>query len=351
MPVTWTEHDALRAGQGLPPAEPAEKREVEDLVSAVLRLTSDQLSMEWGSAIGYGLSSLAVVKVPAGTQDRYSWFGDLTVKVYRNAASQLVRFHGKLIDNPLPSSFQRTIDSGAWTGSTAKQRGYVVLQYAPGCPLDELPEPVGRSEPERARSTLAAFFRDLLIPTWSAGLRFFDFRAANLVLDPIEPRLVMIDTDALLPAVRERDNRPDVWKARDTQERKAHQQLAGLVALLLDRPGLVGRRRVADALSTSGLIDELCRLDRTDVGTDPASNAVDRLISLSDGWTQAQFRRPRRGRPHTPVGSALGGQRGPSTRYVGPVAPYVPGGMVLYPRSSCVTFNKTTDAFGAFEHG
>src|SRR5205823_7978753 len=113
---------------------------------------------------------------------------------------------------------QRVVEAGYWCAAGGAPRGYVVLQYVPGQTLEAVLAaaaggmlPVGMA---RSRRMIGSFLYDVLIPTWSAGYRFWDFRAANLVVGP-EDAVSLIDLDMLAKMIDEWVAGEGAWAERD----------------------------------------------------------------------------------------------------------------------------------------
>jgi hypothetical protein len=299
MSLDWTQFDAALVVNGqMPLAAPGRDR-LEHVAGEILGVAPGQLR---GNVLRNGMYSQLVVRIPATVPHRFAWRErDVVVKLYRSAAIKAVVFQqllatprlranrrdagGGVIGFHRQGDFQLTIAAG-WSTCGI---GYVVLQYVDGSCLDELL--LHTSVPQRAawRSILESFLLELLIPAWSRGVRWWDVRLANVVLERARGRLVAIDTDGLRPSIQEMIEDRNAWTVRDKQQLMAFNRLPGLISRLMHQPGASGLVRVRVALEESRFIDAAHQLGRGGARSRrrairAAHAAVTSLLRHSDGW-------------------------------------------------------------------
>jgi hypothetical protein len=222
MPVAWESHTAARRRSGLEPLDNTTRNAIVGMVVALLRLPEAVAAGQWGAALGYGLYAAAVIYVPGTIPHPFRPIcPDVAVKVYRSEMAAFVAFQQEWGWEQRFDGLQRTLAAGLRPDGRGLARGYAVLQYVEGQPLDVYLAQSAPLPARQARIIVERFFGDLLIPLWANGHRFWDYRHANLIIDPSGQRLTMIDTDALAVSARELTGNAACWTERDKQERKA----------------------------------------------------------------------------------------------------------------------------------
>src|SRR5262249_14748073 len=173
----------------------------------------------------YGYRAAVTVLVPATVPHAFSAEQpDLLVKVYKNAAPSLIAFQRRFRERRLPGT-QRTLDADVVETRDGVTRGVLVLEYIDGTPLDLFLNSNPRLPADQVAALLRSFLCGLIVAAWHEGWRFWDFRAANLVVAHDGRRVVMIDTDSLSTSAPEVWDTPAVWTVRDEQEAKAFTRL------------------------------------------------------------------------------------------------------------------------------
>ncbi len=294
--LDWSAYDAerLRKAGGAPGLTPGQRTALEAFLVRALGVSSPAAGCTWGDVIGYGLDAIAVVHVRPGISHAHAAAGfPVAAKVYRKRQPRLIAWHASQFHRTprLPGNprVQQSVTAGE-ASDGRQRRSFAVVQYVPGVLLASWL--AAHAPPPSARA--AALLRDvfeLVIGLWSAGLRPWDIRPDNLVLDEATGRLTWIDTDACHQIFEEVTQRPDDWSVRDAVEERYLRRtpVNVIVRIQLGRkPGTFGSdgrmvRRAADALADSGLYDAMHALGRPGAPPDAEQNAraaVDPFLRL-----------------------------------------------------------------------
>jgi hypothetical protein len=291
--LNWTAYDAERRrkadGQG--GLGPAQRQALEEMLVSVLRLPAAGAAATWGEVVGYGAQSAAVVRIRDGVPHPFATPGHpLAVKVYRVRNPRFVEWHARLFHR-LPvlagnPRVQQSVTAGDAVHGLGKKRSYVILHYLPGRLLEAWLQEQQPPPPGAAGAILEEVFR-LVIDLWAAGLRPWDVRAGNLILDPADLRVRLVDTDACQRTAEELLARPHDWTRRDQGEALFFRRLPGDVVFRIltgskrrgDRRDGAGVARIVRALAESGLKAALSRLGRP---TGPADAVALAHQSLAD---------------------------------------------------------------------
>lgn len=303
--LDWSAYDAerTRKARGKAGVTAADRAALESLLTGVLELSPADAARTWGDAIGYGLDAIVVVRVRDGIAHAHSAAGfPVAVKVYRTRKPRLVAWHGRLFrrapglaGNP---RVQQSVAAGDAIDGRGHRRSYAVVQYVPGVLLEGwLAEHA--PPPDRTAAILREVF-EMVFGFWSAGLRPWDVRPGNLILDLPTGRLTLIDTDASHRTIEDVLERPDDWLRRDAVEQRFLRRLPAnvLVPVLTGRkPGPLRQDRklvrdAADALADSGLDEAMRALGRPDAppnATRQARAALDAFLALVAGDATSTF--------------------------------------------------------------
>jgi hypothetical protein len=266
MSIDWRFYNEQRQKRGLQALDEATARVLEDFAADNLQLGRDARASEWGRAEGYGLYSAAVIRTNLGIQHPFRDVCEsVAIKIFHSAADKVIQFQREVFPRIWQLPLQKTLHGGIATNQTGKRRGYLVLEFVEGMPLDQLV--AGPTLPAQVlENLLREFLQGCLIPLWASSYRFWDFRPANLVVKTPGTQMVMIDTDTLAAAAEEILNRGDDWTQRNQWERLAFQRLPGQIAAILrganTQPAAALRRASKQALKQSGLLDALHLLGR-----------------------------------------------------------------------------------------
>jgi hypothetical protein len=310
--LNWSAYDAERRrkadGQG--GLNPAQRRALEEMLVSVLRLSAAEAAATWGEVVGYGAQSAAVVRIHDSVPHQFATIGQpLAVKVYRVRNPRFVEWHARLFHR-LPilignARVQQSVTAGDAVDGLGKKRSYVVLHYLPGRLLEAWLQEQQPPPSADALAILEEVFR-LVIELWAAGLRPWDVRAGNLILDPDGLRVRLVDTDACQRTAEELLAHPQDWTRRNQGEALFFRRLPGDVVFRIltgskrrsNRQDGARVARIVGALAESGLKPALSQLGR------PASPAgavelahqalADFLvICRRSGLTERQCRTPR----------------------------------------------------------
>ncbi|NUP89713.1 MAG: hypothetical protein HUU25_07825 [Candidatus Sumerlaeia bacterium] len=237
----------------------AEKESLEDAAVSILGVKKPR--SDWGEVIGFGVHAVAVIRPRVPTRFDTDWgHGGVVVKLMRRKSQRFVNFHRAFTTIPGLASphIQQSVAAGL------SPRCHVVLEFRQGISVEELLDDArsGAHSLSRAigRTILTQLLTEIIAPTWGAGHRFWDFRAANLVWDAERRHLALVDTDFFRPSAEELMGTPGCWTQRDRMEGVALRRLPGVVEVLLG----VKRSDVRTALEESGLRGCLHGLGRSE---------------------------------------------------------------------------------------
>jgi hypothetical protein len=276
MPLYWEEFDkeAERKAPGSEKLGEPERRGIEQLAAEALGVPQAVRTEGWGAVLGYGRDAQAVIQVFDWVEHRH---GDcrssLIVKIYRCRKPVFSRWHGEQFGRmpgfPGNPRVQQSVAAGEVRDWRGKIRSYAVLQYVPGIVLDARLETAPKTRTP-VRNLLEQIFMDMVIPLWSLGHRGWDLRSGNLVVDPENRQLTMIDTDSYQNTFTEVTGGTLGWSKRDDFENRFFRRGVGR---LVSRIGLGKQKattrknseiRIARVLETSGFQAALHGLGRPD---------------------------------------------------------------------------------------
>jgi len=234
----------------------------------------------WADVIGYGNDAVAVFKVPPPHRYENDCL-DVVVKLSESNPRWCAQFHRDLMAGTEESRhirdnrrLQRTIaiTEALHDGRTL----YVqILSYMPGLHLDASPSLNGYE-------VIAHLLKEILVPLWANGLRFFDFRASNLVYDK-DAGIQLVDLDMLSKGYDEASSQAGTWPKRDTLEATALARLPGILHRILkldsgkSPPSLT---RARGAIVLSRLNEHLASLGRANDEVREAERAVDTFLAI-----------------------------------------------------------------------
>jgi hypothetical protein len=288
MSVDWEGYDR-HAKKGL--LSPESREVVERSAAELLALPPEAAAGVWGRAVGWGCEAAAVIHIPPGVPHRFrERAAEVAVKVYRTAAAKAIAYQQEyLVGRELPR-LQRSFAAEIRREAGGKGRGYVVVDFVPGTPMDARLREDDRADAAMVTGWVRQCLAELVAPLWARRYRFWDVRPTNLVLSP-DGRLTLIDNDLLRHGGVERDLRPEDWTVRDHVEAIAlgrggnhFGMLPRLVRQLLRAQGKHSdarlRRGVLAAWAASGVGQALAALGRAGADVEAAQAAVDQLIGL-----------------------------------------------------------------------
>jgi hypothetical protein len=233
MHIDWAPYDRFDFTASQQQPMTADQRQ------AIERWASDLIGIAHGDASSCraiasppGRFAATVIRIAASEAPRFADRADsnriaaLGLKVFksnRDAAREserAIRFHRtQLARLPgLPHDrVQRSLDAGIFSDGSGHSRGYVVQEWMEG---DSLEERLQRSQrpglpDESCRAILAQLLNAIVIPLWSVGTVWWDFRDANFCFDERSGRLTLIDVDSLSAYADEILNTPEIWTRRD----------------------------------------------------------------------------------------------------------------------------------------
>jgi hypothetical protein len=243
----------------------SDRTEVERLVAEVLESSQVQREQAWGRCSPPGRFAATVVHLSHFAEDHHAaaarklGIDEIGIKVFKTSVDgqregkKVVQLCRDAIHRRpgLPNDHvQKTIDAGMSCSGDAP-RHYVVQQWMAGDTLEDLIrrrwilEPIGGTV---ARSVLEQLFGGIVIPLWSAGTIWWDFRDANYCWDESNTRLAMIDVDSLAAYADEILYRPSDWSRRNKGRETALSRLRQMTLRILLAQGLTRKAAVAREL-------------------------------------------------------------------------------------------------------
>jgi hypothetical protein len=257
MPVDWTAYDTFDwAASQQSPLPPGERATLADLVAQILCLPDSTRATVWGAASPPGRFAATVVRVETGLlppdwRERAASIPAIGVKVFkttsdaRREADRLLPFHrtqlSRLPGIPHPR-VQRSLGSGQDQG-----RSWLVLEWLPGVGLDVWRSRFTRQAPAPlpvVRSLIEQLLGEIVLPLWSGGLIWWDFRDANCCVDP-DGRLALLDVDSLAAYADEILTTLEVWTQRDRGRSTSEGRLRNMTWRLLQAARWSGKKREA----------------------------------------------------------------------------------------------------------
>lgn len=254
MPLDWTSYDAFDwAASQQTPLTLAERATLAEMVAGVLHLASEEATV-WGQASPPGRYAATVVQVsrsllspswgdvPAGLP----WLG---VKVFkttadaRREAEKILSFHQHQLHR-LPGLPHPRVQRSLGVGQT-QGRVWILLEWFPGVGLDCWRAGFSKSHPADlavVRSLLEQFLGEIVLPLWSVGLIWWDFREANCCVDPTTNQLYLLDVDSLAAYAGEILTTPTLWTQREKGRGTAEARLRNMTWRLLQTAGQHGKR-------------------------------------------------------------------------------------------------------------
>lgn len=253
MPLDWTAYDAFPWADSQQVAlAPAERAALADLVAEVLGLSATVQQTVWGAAAPPGRFAATVVRVgvdllPLTWRERAGPLNAVGVKVFKTtgdavrAAAKLLPFHATQLAHlpglPHPR-VQRSLAGGRTRG-----RAWLLLEWLEGLGLDVWRSRFTKTNPAPLPvvvGLLDQLLAEIVVPLWSAGLIWWDFRDANCCVDGTN-RLTLLDVDSLA-AYADEILAGTTWTQRDKGRLTAEGRLRNMAWRLLQCAGRSGKR-------------------------------------------------------------------------------------------------------------
>ena len=287
MPISWTNYDAFAwPDSAQAPLGATGRDDIERLAADILGISDGDRARSWGTASPPGRYAATVVRVDPAIDHRFATaardrgiavVGLKVLKTTRDAqreGDRLIAFHGDQLPRfpSLPQAhLQVSIAAGRHAGRT-----FAALQWIEGATLDQLAGEAGSLAPSLRATIVRQLFRDIVIPCWSAGVVWWDVRAANYCFSMEAQHLAMIDIDSLAAYAEEILDAPDVWTRREKGRGVALARLRQMSLRFL--PG-ARARKTALAAWTQHLAPSLMHLGRRAHAEDAANAALDRYLA------------------------------------------------------------------------
>jgi hypothetical protein len=248
MPIDWSSYERFDwAGSSQEPMGNDERAEVAAFATAILALPAEHNQIFWGEASAPGRFAATVVRVRPGIAHRYleragsEGISEVALKIFkttqdaRREGQRVVRFHREELHR-LPgwpnAHIQKPLCAGLGTAGACGERAYIVQEWVPGNTLDELTSKSSLKGPE-VRSIIEQLFGRIVMPLWSKGTIWWDFRDANFCYDATTESLKMIDVDSLAAYAEEILTTPDLWTRREKGRATAIGRLRQMTSRLI----------------------------------------------------------------------------------------------------------------------
>ena len=267
--LDWSDYDRCWLdGCRQRPLDAAERVMLETIAADIAGVSDTQRGTAWGRCSPPGRFAATVIRLRPEVTHQFAdsaaalRVGAVGIKLFKTTADgrregdKVVRFCRDAIHRlpGLPNAHvQRVIAAGEWQ-SGPESRHYVVQQWVTGHTLEELNECIWPAQPidgRVARSIVSQLLVAIVVPLWSAGTIWWDFRDANYCWDPLTEHLTMIDVDSLAAYVEETLETPAEWVRRDNRRQTGLSRLRQMALRVLlaqgIRPQAAVRRHVAAA--------------------------------------------------------------------------------------------------------
>jgi len=209
LKLDWRKYDAYTGKQkGL--LDVVAKAELERLARKILNIHPADAKQQWGEVYAPGRYATVIHVFPGIHHGLVRKAREIGFKVFNQNPKdglkwgpRLLEFHDKQRAKMpgLPNSrVQEVIKTGSVTTPDSLTHRYLIQKWIAGDTLDKLIER-GITQAEILR-VLDDLFNKLIIPLWSAGTVWWDFRQNNMVLTP-KRELYLIDSDVLEACAKE----------------------------------------------------------------------------------------------------------------------------------------------------
>lgn len=294
--LNWTNYERFDwANAQQQPLSDAERADIELFTADVLKIEDAVQDVLWGCCSPPGRFAATVVHIATNVNHCYKakskamGIGEIGLKIYKTTAdakregSKAAIFHDEQLSRlpGLPNqNVQRTIAAGV-SNRVASSRHFIVQEWIAGETLEQLVRrrwPTDPIDSEVARSVITQLLGRIVIPLWSVGVVWWDFRDANFVWNGVSRKLTMIDVDSLAAYAHEILESPDVWPRRDKGRKTAISRLHQMVLRVLLSQGIGPRATVTRTVKQAWndeLQDMLMRIGKQSVD---ANADLDRFL-------------------------------------------------------------------------
>jgi hypothetical protein len=220
MPLNWNNYDGyFNHPRDQQQIDDNTKLEMESIASEILGLDRQTMQSTWGSCSPPGVSAQTVVRVESSIPHRFTGICQnkaIGLKIFKNGKGcKLVHghTHSRRKLPGLPNDFvQEVYDADEHNGTF-----FLAQAWIEGESLETYLNRKTHLPPDVAQQLLKDLFEGIIIPLWSAGTIWWDFRAGNFCVTERDSkqRLVLIDTDSLLAYADEIIETPLVFTKRN----------------------------------------------------------------------------------------------------------------------------------------
>ncbi len=261
--LDWTQYNQFDwTNSKQHPMDQSQRAELEVSTAELLGLSNLDRQSNWGACSPPGRFAQTVVRISTTVSHRFETqaldqkISEIGVKLFKTTADaqresrKVINFCREQIHQlpGLPNEhIQRTIEAGT-SKATMGQRNYVVQEWVSGESLEDC---IRRRWPNApisktiARSVIEQLIGQIVIPMWSVGTVWWDFRDANFCWDDRNDKLMMIDIDSLAAYADEILSTPDVWTRRDKGRRTALARLYQMTLRILLAQDFGAKSKVA----------------------------------------------------------------------------------------------------------
>ena len=238
MPLIWNNYDAyFNDPRDQQQIDDNTKLEMEKIASEILGLDRQTVQSTWGSCSPPGVFAQTVVRVESSIPHRFTGICQnkaIGLKIFKNGKGcKLVHghTHSRRKLPGLPNDFvQEVYDADEHNGTF-----FLAQAWIEGESLETYLNRKTHLPPDVAQQLLKDLFEGIIIPLWSAGTIWWDFRAGNFCVTERDSkqRLVLIDTDSLLAYADEIIETPLVFTKRNHGKVTALKRIKKIVTNLV----------------------------------------------------------------------------------------------------------------------
>ena len=202
MPLNWNNYDAyFNDPRDQQQIDDNRKIEIERIAGEILHLDAQTMKSNWGSCSPPGVFAQTVVRVESSTPNRFTSICQnkaIGLKIFKNGKGcKLVHghTHSRRKLPGLPNDFvQEVYDADEHNGTF-----FLAQAWIEGESLETYLNRKTHLPPDVAQQLLKDLFEGIIIPLWSAGTIWWDFRAGNFCVTERDSkqRLVLIKRQSI----------------------------------------------------------------------------------------------------------------------------------------------------------
>ena len=251
MPLIWNNYDAyFNDPRDQQQIDDNTKLEMEKIASEILGLDRQTMQSTWGSCSPPGVFAQTVVRVESSIPHRFIGICQnkpLGLKIFKKGKGRELVIDHKHSRNKLPG-LPNELVQGVYDADEHNGTFFLAQDWIEGESLETYLNRKTQLPPDVVQQLLNDLFEGIIIPLWSAGTIWWDFRAGNFCVTERDSkqRLVLIDTDSLLAYAEEIIETPLVFTKRNhgkvTALKRIKKIVTDLVLSAIPRENLRGKR-------------------------------------------------------------------------------------------------------------